>query len=51
MPGVVAITLLYEEVRIYAGFYADLVVEDEVIVETKALEVIAPVHKSIFCLI
>ena len=43
-----AIPLLYEEVRIHAGFYADLVVEDEVIVEIKALEIIAPVHKNIF---
>ena len=28
------------------GFHADLVVEDEVIVEIKALETIAPVHKK-----
>ena len=41
-----AIPLVYEEVRIHAGFHADLVVEDEVIVDIKALEVIAPVHKK-----
>ena len=28
------------------GFYADLVVEDQVIVEVKANEVIAPAHKK-----
>jgi GxxExxY protein len=28
------------------GFHADLVVEDQVIVEIKAVETIAPVHKK-----
>jgi GxxExxY protein len=32
-------------VRIHTGFPADLVVADKVIVEIKALETIAPVHK------
>jgi len=32
-------------VRIHTGFHADLVVADKVIVEIKALETIAPVHK------
>ena len=31
--------------RIHTGFHADLVVADKVIVEIKALETIAPVHK------
>ena len=42
-PG---IPVVYEAVRIHSGFHADLVVEDEVIVEIKALETIAPVHKK-----
>ena len=36
----------YEAVRIHPGFYADLVVEDKVIVEIKAVEIVAPVHKK-----
>jgi GxxExxY protein len=38
------IPVVYEEVRIHAGFYADVVVEDLVIVEIKAA--VAPVHKK-----
>ena len=38
--------MIYEAVRIHTGFYADLVVEDAVIVEIQALESIAPVHKK-----
>jgi GxxExxY protein len=41
-----AIPMVYENIQIHTGFYADLVVEDKVIVEVKAIEVIAPVHKS-----
>jgi GxxExxY protein len=41
-----AIPVVYENIQIHTGFYADLVVEDRVIVEVKAIEVIAPVHKS-----
>jgi len=41
-----AIPVVYESVRIHTGFYADLVVEDQVIVEVKAIEGIAPVHKK-----
>ena len=40
------IPVVYETVRIHTGFHADLVVEDVVIVEIKALESIAPVHKK-----
>ena len=43
-----AIPVVYETIRIHPGFYADLVVEDQVIVEVKAIEVIAPVHKKQF---
>jgi GxxExxY protein len=41
-----AIPVVYESVRIQTGFHADLIVEDQVIVEIKAIEVIAPVHKK-----
>jgi len=41
-----AIPMVYENIQIHTGFYADLVVEDKVIVEVKAIELIAPVHKS-----
>jgi GxxExxY protein len=40
------IPVVYEEVRIHAGFFADMVVEDQVIVEIKAVETVAPVHKK-----
>ena len=41
-----AIPVVYEAIRIDAGFYADLVVEDKVIVELKSVETVAPVHKK-----
>jgi len=41
-----AVPVVYETVHILTGFHADLVVEDQVIVEIKALEIIAPVHKK-----
>jgi GxxExxY protein len=41
-----AIPVVYEAVRIDSGFHADLVVEDKVIVEIKAVETIASVHKK-----
>jgi GxxExxY protein len=40
------IPVVYETVRIHTGFHGDLVVEGTVIVEIKALESIAPVHKK-----
>jgi GxxExxY protein len=41
-----AIPVVYESVQIQAGFHADLIVEGLVIVEMKAIELIAPVHKK-----
>jgi len=38
--------VVYEAARIHPGFHADPVVEDAVIVEIKALETIAAVHKK-----
>jgi len=41
-----AIPVVCQAVRIHAGFYADLVLEDQVIMEIKAVETVAPVHKK-----
>ncbi len=40
------IPVVYENVRIDAGFRADLIVEDKVIVEVKSVEILAAVHKK-----
>ena len=40
------IPVVYENVRIFTGFRADLVVEEKVIVEIKSVESLAPVHKK-----
>lgn len=40
-----AVPVIYEQVRIHTGFFADLIVDDRVIVEIKATDGIAPVHK------
>lgn len=41
-----AIPVVWENLRIDAGFRADLIVEDKVIVEVKSIEVVAAVHKK-----
>ena len=40
------IPVIYEEVQIHTGFFADLVVEEQIIVEIKAVDAIAPVHRK-----
>jgi len=40
------IPIFYDGIKMDAGFRADLVVEDKVIVEIKSVELIAPVHKK-----
>jgi GxxExxY protein len=40
------IPVVYDRIRIDAGFRADLIVEDKVIVEVKSVELLAPVHKK-----
>jgi GxxExxY protein len=40
------VPVIYDGVPIQPGFYADLIVNGEVIVEIKAVESIAPVHKK-----
>ena len=42
----VPVPVVYESVRLDAGFRADLIVEDLVIVELKSLEKVVPVHKK-----
>ena len=41
-----AVPIVYQGTRIEMGFRADLIVEDNVIVEIKSVEAIAPVHKK-----
>jgi GxxExxY protein len=40
------IPVVYGTIRIDVAFRADLIVEDQVIVEIKSVEVLAPVHKK-----
>jgi GxxExxY protein len=40
------IAVIYEDVEIRNAFFADLIVNDCVIVEVKAVEAVAPVHKK-----
>jgi GxxExxY protein len=40
------VPVVYPGTRIEAGFRADLIVEDQVIVEVKSVETLAPVHKK-----
>ena len=39
------IPVVYGDVHIHTGFFADLVINDQVIVEIKSVEMVAPVHK------
>ena len=38
--------LSYEQIKMELGFRADLIVERQVIIEIKSIEIIAPVHKK-----
>ena len=42
----VPVSIVYEGIRFDEGFRADLIVENEVIVELKSVEAVAPVHKK-----
>ena len=42
----VPVPVVYESIKMEAGFRADLIVEKRVIVEIKSIEAIAPVHKK-----
>lgn len=39
-----AVPAMYETIEIHTAFHADLIVEEKVIVEVKAVETVAPVH-------
>ncbi len=41
-----AVPIVYQEIRIEMGFRADLIIEDQVIVEIKSVDAVAPVHKK-----
>jgi GxxExxY protein len=38
--------VFYQGIRMEAGFRADLIIEDKVIIEIKSVETVAPVHKK-----
>lgn len=40
----IPIPVIYEEIKLEIGFRADLIVEDEIVVEIKSVECLAPVH-------
>jgi GxxExxY protein len=42
----VELPIVYENLRIDAGYRIDLLIEDRVIVELKAVEKIVPIHKA-----
>ena len=39
-----AVPVLFEEIKMECGYRADIVVEKIVVVETKTIDVIAPIH-------
>ena len=41
-----AVPIVYQGIRIEMGFRADLIIEDQVIVEIKSVDAVAPVHKK-----
>jgi GxxExxY protein len=42
----VVVPVVYETIKLEAGFRADIIVENKVIIEIKSIEAIAPVHKK-----
>lgn len=42
----VPLPVIYDGVRLEAGYRLDLVVEDTVVVELKAIEALAPIHQA-----
>lgn len=40
------IPLIHDSIRLEAGFRADVIIEDKVLIEIKSVEMIAPVHKK-----
>ena len=46
LPRQQALPVVWENIHLEAGFRADLIVENKVIVEIKSVEAIAPVHRK-----
>ncbi len=46
VKGQVSLPIYYENIKINAGYRLDLLVEDAVIVELKAVESILPIHEA-----
>ncbi len=44
MSTQVALPVVYKEIRMEAGFRADIIVENKVLIELKSVETLAPVH-------
>jgi GxxExxY protein len=42
----VPLAVIYEDVRLNCGYYADIIVEQTVIIELKSVERILPVHEA-----
>ncbi len=42
----IPIPLIHETIRLDAGFRADIIVENKVLIEVKSIEAIAPVHQK-----
>ena len=42
----VELSIVYEDVKIDAGYRLDILVEDEIILELKSVEAILPIHKA-----
>ena len=42
----VALTVIYDEVKLDAGYRIDLIVNKSVIIEIKSVEVLAPIHTA-----
>lgn len=46
VAGQVPLPIVYEEVHLEVGYRMDLVVQESVVVEIKAVEAVAPIHKA-----
>jgi GxxExxY protein len=42
----VPLAVVYEDIHLNCGYYADIIVEQEVVVELKSVERILPVHEA-----
>ena len=42
----VSLPVQYEDIKIDAGFCADMIIEDSVIIENKTVDQIAPIHEA-----